>query len=299
MSVRLKRAALPELLAQDIEGKLSKAFAVQSLALGNEKYKLQLSARKLHFFYLEARHRGALLQRGKQFLVHGSRVSFSDKQALLRAVEQQPECFSPSAALRPLYQESVLPGIAYVAGPSELSYWLQLGGLFREAKLPMPVLLPRFFGALVPAAEQRKCQKLGLSWPDLFLPTKALHTKLLPKLKAYDISPSLKKMEEIFSELGKKVAALDSSLQQYVEKRNAQAAQSLHKISDKVRKHMIRKESTRNQQLQALQRLLKPEGLPQERRLNIAPFLLQQPMLLKQLTEEMDPFDFSFHLALL
>ena len=64
-------------------------------------------------------------------------------------VESKPECFSPNVILRPLYQEVILPNIAYIGGPGETSYWLQLRDVFKSANCPMPVILLRDMFALV------------------------------------------------------------------------------------------------------------------------------------------------------
>jgi uncharacterized protein YllA (UPF0747 family) len=45
--------------------------------------------------------------------------------------------------MRPLYQEWLLPNLAYVGGGGELAYWLQLGSTFEKLGRPMPLLYLR------------------------------------------------------------------------------------------------------------------------------------------------------------
>src|SRR5690606_41008214 len=66
-----------------------------------------------------------------------------------------PERFSPNVLLRPLYQETILPNVAYIGGGGELAYWLQLKPLFDRSAIPMPVLLLRTSVALLPQKEFR------------------------------------------------------------------------------------------------------------------------------------------------
>ncbi len=66
-----------------------------------------------------------------------------ERTQLLRAAHLTPERLSPNVLLRPLYQELVLPNVAYVAGPTELAYWLELTPVFEAFAVPMPVLYPR------------------------------------------------------------------------------------------------------------------------------------------------------------
>ena len=57
---------------------------------------------------------------------------------------------SPNAALRPLYQEWVLPNIVYVGGGAEVKYWSQLKGLFDNYQLPIPYIHLRSSKVILP-----------------------------------------------------------------------------------------------------------------------------------------------------
>ena len=65
-------------------------------------------------------------------------------------VKNNFENLSPNAALRPLYQEWILPNVCSVLGSSELNYWLQLKGLFDTYELPMPSLHVRTSCVVIP-----------------------------------------------------------------------------------------------------------------------------------------------------
>lgn len=298
MDAALKKALYP-LLVEDLSGRIAAAFEQHSAALKALGYKLQLSARPLHFFYMKEQHRGALLQNNESFSVKGTDITFADEAALLQTVKAHPEYLSPSAALRPLYQEAVLPSIAYVGGPAEIAYWLQLKKLFSETHIPMPVLVPRFFGALLPAPVQRKCKKLGLSWTDLFLPTQTLQKKLLPTLEEYSFSKEQAQMKALFSAVEARTVHLDASLGGYVRKRAQMAGQILHEITNKLRQNLLSREDQHLRSVHILQSWLCPENMPQERYMNLMNFLEETPELLKQLLEQIDPLDMRFHFALL
>ena len=60
-------------------------------------------------------------------------------------IEENPEQFSPNVLLRPVFQEFILPNIAYVGGESELSYWMQLKTSFDKEKIPFPILVLQKF----------------------------------------------------------------------------------------------------------------------------------------------------------
>ena len=73
--------------------------------------------------------------------------------------------------LRPLYQETILPNLAYIGGPSEVPYWLQLKPVFDQFQTPFPMLMPRNFAMYVPAVSAKRVRKLGLAPEDLFQDT--------------------------------------------------------------------------------------------------------------------------------
>ena len=62
--------------------------------------------------------------------------------------EEHPN-LSPNAALRPLYQEWILPNVGVVLGSSELNYWFQLKGLFDTYDMPLPSIMLRTSGILI------------------------------------------------------------------------------------------------------------------------------------------------------
>ncbi|BAY81728.1 hypothetical protein NIES267_12050 [Calothrix parasitica NIES-267] len=68
---------------------------------------------------------------------------FITKNTLQRILERQPERFTPSALLRPLYQDTVLPTIAYIAGPTEQKYFKQLPEVYQWASIPIPEVVAR------------------------------------------------------------------------------------------------------------------------------------------------------------
>ncbi|NGX43843.1 MAG: putative cysteine ligase BshC, partial [Chlamydiae bacterium] len=74
------------------------------------------------FLKMEGKFRCKIHRDGDGF--HVGREKFS-KEELLIIVESEPERFSTNAAARPLLQSTLFPTLAYVAGPTELTYYHQ------------------------------------------------------------------------------------------------------------------------------------------------------------------------------
>ena len=69
--------------------------------------------------------------------------------------EARAQHFSPNVLLRPIVQDTLFPTICYVAGPSELAYLGQLGGVYEHFGLPMPLMYPRATATLIDSAAAR------------------------------------------------------------------------------------------------------------------------------------------------
>ncbi|MCU0325897.1 MAG: bacillithiol biosynthesis cysteine-adding enzyme BshC, partial [Spirosomaceae bacterium] len=87
-------------------------------------YETQISPREINFFYLENGLRERIVKEDGQYKVLNSEIVFSESE-ILQLVDNEPEKFSPNVVLRPLYQQMILPNLAYIGGPSEVPYWLQ------------------------------------------------------------------------------------------------------------------------------------------------------------------------------
>lgn len=75
---------------------------------------------------------------------------------------KKPQHISPNVLLRPVYQEIILPNLAYIGGPTEIAYWLQLQSTFEAFGVPFPVLVPRYFGLQLSTKHLNTVQKYEL-----------------------------------------------------------------------------------------------------------------------------------------
>lgn len=93
----------------------------------------------------------------------GDRVKVKGDTPLSESQGQQDVYnLSPNAALRPFYQEWILPNLVYVGGPSEIKYWLQLKGIFDNYEIPMPILHLRTSNIRIPQKVQKSLREQDL-----------------------------------------------------------------------------------------------------------------------------------------
>lgn len=86
---------------------------------------------------------------------------------LRREAQQRPGALTPSALLRPLMQDYLLPTWIYVAGPAETSYNAQIGRCYDAMSLPRPLLAPRLSATMVERRERRLLDRHGWTVKDV------------------------------------------------------------------------------------------------------------------------------------
>jgi bacillithiol biosynthesis cysteine-adding enzyme BshC len=145
----LKQALVP-VIEQEISAQASfKAVQATDEQLTAAGYKPQVYARPLNLFFLtDEGSRERLEPEDGHIVVRNTNRRYTTEE-LLTLARQQPECFSPNVVLRPLYQELLLPNLAYIGGGAEVAYWFQLKQVFADNKVPFPVLLLRNSGLYI------------------------------------------------------------------------------------------------------------------------------------------------------
>ena len=82
------------------------------------------------------------------------RQSFSTAE-LVGILDAEPERISPSALLRPVFQDFLLSTSAIVGGPAEIAYFAQSAVLYERILGRVTPVLPRFSATLIEPAHRR------------------------------------------------------------------------------------------------------------------------------------------------
>lgn len=260
-----------------------------------ERYEPQAHARAINLFHLRDGHRARIEADGSHFRVlHGGPRFTLDE--LLHDLEARPQDYSPNVLLRPLYQETVLPNIAYIGGGGELAYWMQLKWLFQAVQLPMPVVLLRASAAFLSEKADRHRRELGLRIEDLFAPAHELRTRIArggaggAVLEA-EREAALRAMDAARD----RAAAIDPALAASAEALRARIGRAFDALQGKMDRALRRREAVRLARLDRILNELFPGGALQERRLSILPMLAARGEgLLDELLGALDPLDPRF-----
>jgi bacillithiol biosynthesis cysteine-adding enzyme BshC len=291
--------ALKKAFAPIMQEELLNEVTARTVHYANEKlaghYALQAHARDINLFHLRPGHRSRIVREDDHYRVLDGGPVFS-VDALLAELEAHPERFSPNVLLRPVYQETVLPNIAYVGGGGEVAYWSQLRWLFQGMRVPMPVVMLRTSAAFVTAKEHERWKGLGLAVEDLFKPREELAAQVARSKATFstELDKERAAHAEFYAALAQRVLSADPTLTKAVQAREARAAKGLDAIEAKL----VR--AAKRQQADALARLdqvlhgVFPSGL-QERQENLLPrYVAQGPGFLDTLLRALDPLDPRF-----
>jgi bacillithiol synthase len=262
-------------------------------------YKTQVFCRDINFFYLDDNLRSRIEKQGERYHVLETQLSFTEDE-VQKLIEEQPEKFSPNVILRPLYQECILPNLAYVGGPAEVVYWLQLKGVFDQHKVPFPMLMPRNFALVVEQHLYRKFEKTGLELSNLFEEKNFLFNHWVLKHSKHNLTvgPERATISELFSALQRRGEAIDKTLAPFVGAEGKRALNSLEKIERKLLRAEKRLQSDKLRQIESVKDSLFPNGSLQERTDNFMNFYQQDKEFIGKLIRNFDPFDFRFNILI-
>jgi hypothetical protein len=260
-------------------------------------YKTQIVPREINFFYLVDGLRERITKEGELYKVLNTEIQFSEPE-ILNLLAAEPERFSPNVVLRPVYEEVILPNLAYIGGPSEVPYWLQLKGIFDFHQVEFPILMPRNFGMIINKSIAKRIEKLGLSAHDLFLDEITLKKNFVERnsQNSLSLTSESQAFTTIFDMILAKAVKVDKTLEGAVKGEQQKVLNALENLEKRLKKAEERNQETEVNQLLGVKQKLFPNGIPQERFENFLNFSLNNPAFISQVAEVFDPLDFSFNI---
>ncbi|NVJ86887.1 MAG: bacillithiol biosynthesis cysteine-adding enzyme BshC [Algoriphagus sp.] len=273
-----------------------KEVVLKTESLESLGYSGQIFPREINFFYMDHGIRERIEQQGEEYVVLNSDLRFT-RSELEKIIEEHPERLSPNVVLRPLYQETILPNLAYLGGPAEVVYWLQLKGVFDHFDVPFPILLPRNFALVLEPLIVQKMEELGWSVSDLFRDFDDWKKKFVAQEASVEFECSKERIDlaAIFDNKGKEAEKLEKSLGESFEAAKVRALKILDQMGAKVRKAEERRLQVQIDRAKAIFDYIQPGGSPQERVVNMMQFYLADPSFIEKLYAVFDPLDFCMN----
>ncbi|WP_276348326.1 bacillithiol biosynthesis cysteine-adding enzyme BshC [Daejeonella sp. JGW-45] len=293
---RLKKE-FSAVMRDDIIGRHSfKNIAATSKQLEGLEIPVQVNPREINFFYLDNDLRERIVFESNGYEVLNTSIRFTEDE-LRREIETHPERFSPNVVMRPLYQEIILPNLAYIGGGAEIVYWLQLKQNFDFYGIDFPVLLLRNSAIITSGNLSGKLARLDLSLPDIFENTEKLRKQWVSDHSGHtlNLNDELQELNNIFEKIKLRAHKIDPTLGPSSEAVNARLQKAVKNLEGKLMKAEKRNFSDALAQIDSLKDKLFPRGGLQERTENFGLFYVKYGRaFIDMLIENFKPLDRKF-----
>ena len=256
---------------------LSKSVETQNKVLSNYGLEPQVYHRDINLFKINDLNR--------------IRINKGDHDFL----QLKPEEISPNALMRPLFQETILPNLAYIGGAAEVAYWAQLKIAFSAFNVQMPVVLLRPSLFFVDPKHLLWLEKWGWKFNDVFSDEQALIKRLIhqqpDQFFAEPFIIDLNSMEQHAREQIEKIdPTLLATLGSEVEKMKG----LWRGLEKKVEKAIKQKQEIEVQRIGKIKNMLFPDQVFQERKTNGFQFIHQESQI-EELIEILNPIHPQIH----
>lgn len=236
------------------------------------------------------------------------RLNHPEGKKVLSAAELQQSCLenpyrlSPNVALRPIVQDTLLPTIAYIGGPSEINYFAQISALYDYLDIPMPIVQPRHRVTIIEKKIRRLLDKSGaelnevLSFaPDIIERTVRRNSgQRLAELTGI----AKKQIDEALASLRDNLAEIDSGLISGYEKTRGNIENSFEKLSSRIDQVLQERNKIQVQQIERICLNLIPDNSFQERTFSMIQFCVKYGLDLPDQILEILPGDVRNHYLL-
>ncbi len=287
------KALMKPLLIKEVKESVSHiALTETTLELEKLNFQGQIVSRDINLFYLNNHNIRERIERlNDGFILHSSGFFFT-AEALENEIQQYPERFSPNVVLRPVYQEIILPNLAYIGGPAEVAYWLQLKSVFASFNVPYPAVLVRSSFAIIPAGLDEKVAKHGFSIFDFLTKDLAgIVATFMHETHGDELNFELENetITALVDLLKIKVNQIDKQLETQVKVEEKNIRDILHRLQQKFNKALKMKSEADVKVIQRLKGILFPENHFQERYINICDTFDFTAFSLEELILHADP----------
>jgi bacillithiol synthase len=212
---------------------------------------------------------GGLWQAGRQ--------SYSASE-LLGILASEPERISPSALLRPVFQDQILPTSAYIGGPAEIAYFAQSAVLYERILGRLTSILPRLSVTLVEPAIAELLDRHELSLETIFANTEQslaqqLAARAMPIAGKQRLASAGNALDAELTVLTEYMGLLDDGLGRASKVSASKMRYQMNRLRRMAANFELQKEASLGRHAQALAQALYPEGGLQERLIGAAYFL--------------------------
>ena len=202
-------------------------------------------------------------------LWHAGRQSFSTAD-LVGILEAEPERISPSALLRPVFQDFLLSSSVIVGGPAEIAYFAQSAVLYERILCRVTPALARFSATLVEPKIGEVLKKHGLTLERVFGESavslaQLLAAQALPEEGKRKLASAGTALEDELAALLEWMHSLDAGLGQAAESAASKIRYQMSRLRRMAADFHLQREAALTRQAESVFQALYPGGALQER----------------------------------
>jgi len=261
--------------------------------------KPQARPREINLFYFKKGIRERIVKEGDVYKVLNTDMEFSQEE-MMQLLTDSPELFSPNVLLRPLYQETILPNLAYIGGGGEIAYWTERKAQFEHYHLPFPLLIRRNSALMASAGIQKQLGKTPFALSSFLSSEQDLTNRFIADHVSDDFSLADSKdaIEKLYEGLAEKAGDIDKSLVSVVKAEAAKQIKSLSHIEAKLKKAIKGKNDVQLGRISSIRSKLFPSNKLQERHENFAQYYAAHgDEWIAFLVENLNPLDAKFSIV--
>ncbi|MBI2429286.1 MAG: bacillithiol biosynthesis cysteine-adding enzyme BshC [Ignavibacteriales bacterium] len=252
-------------------------LVIQKSAELEEHYHAQIKAKavNLFMFHKGGRHLIEPSENGDYYLKN-LRQRYT-KEELLATAATTPDLLSPNVVLRSLCQDTLLPTIAYVAGPAEIAYFAQLKPVYEYFSVTMPIIYPRASVTIVEEKVQKVLEKYSLDLIELFGDAESIIAKVsdqVSEVKVDTLFESLNnRITDAINEARFGIQQIDPTLNGSIDTTLQKFQQQMEVLKQKTQKAQQQKEEISLKQIKKAAMNIFPNGNFQEREFSVVQYL--------------------------
>jgi bacillithiol biosynthesis cysteine-adding enzyme BshC len=282
LNEKLKKLCAP-IFVEAIEKseEINHALLEKNRELENDNYQTQVlvAENSFPFFFQDEDAKRRPLRRNlenSKFKIQNSKREF-DKAELARIARSKPQSLSPNALLRPVAQDYLLPTLCCIGGAAEIAYFAQNSAIYKILNRPATPIRHRASFTIVQRKQARTLEKYELNFKELFEGKEKISARIVEEFISNNTAETFAEVEEIINaqlnRLNKSLTEIEPTLSTNLANRKKKINWHIAALRKKYHLAEIRKNEIVRRRIESLFAALLPNGVLQERTLNVVTFL--------------------------
>ena len=208
---------------------------------------------------------------------HAGRHTYSTAD-LVGMLAAEPERISPSALLRPVFQDCILPTTAYIGGPAEIAYFAQSAVLYERILGRKTPVLSRLSATLIEPSIAELLDRHEISFETMLTSTEdslaqRLGARAMPVTGKQRLASAGNALDKELTALTDYMSSLDEGLGRSADVSASKMRYQMNRLRRLTANFELQKEESLRRHAQAIVNALHPEGGLQERLIGAAYYL--------------------------